>query len=207
MTAALLLTVAVAAAAAVPARAADKAPAAAPAAPSAGDVPDKDRMPNPGSDGGVTPYALKDLDDVIKADQKRMEAELKDSLRAVDAQYDAQKELEGRQFKEKFDYLRKLRDERAEFERSLIDDWRKFAESLRSVEPAERGTEKLAYDQKVMERRHKFDDEQIAKNKDLMEKQQRDRDAFWRKVQQDNNERARQQTENATKWGKAPAAR
>jgi hypothetical protein len=214
MTAALPLTLALALAAA-PVLAAGEAAAPKPGTPlptspsnnNAPDVPEKDTMPNPGSDGGVTPYALKDFDEVIKADLKRLENDSQETLKSIDAQYEAQKALESGQLKEKFEFLKKLRDERAAFERSLIDDWKKFAEKLRATEPAERGTEKLAFDQKSMERRHKFEDEQLAKNKEFMEKQQRDRDAFWVKTQKDNNERSRQQLENATKWGKVTPPR
>lgn len=198
---------------ALSAYAADPAPKTAPPPPAAppngaanADVPAADQMPNPGSDGGVTPYALKDFDEVIKTDQKRMEADLKDTLKQLDAQYEAQKALESRQLKDKFDFLKKIRDDRAAFERSEIDAWRKFAETLRAVEPAERGTEKLQYDQKAMERRHKNEEASVVKNREFMEAQQRERDQFWAQVQKDNNEIARLQQEHATKWGKTPKA-
>lgn len=212
MNAALLLSAALAAA---PATAAAPEPAAAPsaspapapyAAPAADAVPEKDRQPNAGTDGGATPFGLKSFDEAVKAELKSLEADAKETIRQIDAQYDAQKDMETRQLKEKFELLRRLRDERAAFERDTIDGWKKFVEKLRAVEPAERGTEKLIYDQKVMERRHKLDDEQTAKNKEFMDKQQRERDQFWTKLQQENNERARVQTEHATKWGKTPDA-
>jgi len=204
MTTALLLSLTLGAAPA--AAAADAAPAPAAAAPQ--DVPDKDRQPNPGTpDGGVTPYALKDFDETVKGDLKAMEADAKENLRAFDAQNAAQEELETRQLKKKFEFQRKLRDERAAFEKAMIDDWKKFVEKLRATEPAERGTEKIAYDQRAMERRRKYDDELTAKNKDFIEKQQRERDEFWRKLQQDNSERTRQQQEHAPKWGKPSAGR
>lgn len=194
---------------AAPARAAAPAPVPAPPAQNQpGDpvVPDADRQPNPGSDGGVTPYALKDFDAVIKADQARMEANLKMTLKQIDTQFETQRDLETRQLKAKFEFLKKLRDERAAFERAEIEDWKKFAAALRSVEPAERGTEKLQYDQKDMERRRKRDDAVMAQNKEFLEKQQRERDQYWIGVQKENDESSRRQQEHATEWGKAPPA-
>jgi hypothetical protein len=197
---------------AAPVFAADPSPApAAPAAASAangGDanVPAKDQQPNPGSDGGVTPYALKDFDEVVKNDEKRMEADLKETLKQVDAQYQAQKDLESRQLKEKFEFLKKQRDERAAFERGEIEAWKKFVVTLKAVEPAERGAEKLQFDQKSMERRHKNDDEAVVRNREFIEKQQRERDAFWAEVQKQNNENSRLQQEHATQWGKTSKA-
>ena len=192
---------------ALPAVAADLPPPP-PAAAKTGsepNVPLADQQPNPGSDGGVTPYALKDLDAVLKEDQKRLEADLRDAVKMLDAQYEAQKDLESRQLKAKFDFLKKIRDERVSFEHAQIDEWRKFGEKLRAVEPAERGTEKLVFDQKSLELRHKFEVDAQAKNKEFMEKQQVERDQFWAKLQKENNEAALRQQEHATKWGKPSA--
>jgi hypothetical protein len=185
--------------------AADPAPAPPPPGGSA-IVPASDQQPNPGTDG-VTPYALKDFDEVVKADQKRMEADLKDTLKELDAKYEAQKDLETRQMKAKFDFLKKIRDERAAFERGEIDVWKAFVEKLRAVEPAERGAEKLLFDQKSMERRHAREEDILARNKEFLAKQQTERDQFWAQVQKDNNESARLQQEHATKWGKPSTPR
>lgn len=176
--------------------------AAADGQPGSDAVPVSDQQPNPGADAGVTPYALKDLDAVIKADQARMEDDLKLTLKQLDAQYEAQKDLESRQLKEKFAFLRKLRDQRADFEREEIKVWRKFAEGLRGVEPAERGTEKVRFDQEALERRNKNNTASVEANKEFMDKQQRERDEFWSKIQEENNATARRQLEHATQWGK-----
>lgn len=190
---------------AAPALAAAPAPAPAPASASAqqpGTPSAADQQPNPGSEDGVTPYAVNDFDEATKADQARMEQDLKETAKRLDRQYDSQKELETRQMKEKFDFLRKQRDERIAFERGEIDAWKAFVVKLRAVEPAERGAEKLTFDQRSMERRQRFDEAARAKNKDFLDGAQRERDQYWAKLQQENNEAARQQQEHATTWGK-----
>jgi hypothetical protein len=192
---------------AAPVRAQDAAPAApaASTAPAAGaDASGNGGVP---MDGGVTPYGLKDFDEVAKQDLKQMESDLKATVRALDDQYDEQADMESGQMKARLKFLRGIRDERVRFEKDEIGRWKTFVEHLRKVEPAERGTEKMTFDQDAADRRGKLDEKIQAENVAFREKQNAERDAFWKKVQKENFERQRLQQEHATKWGKPSGQR
>jgi hypothetical protein len=187
---ALFLTLAV-----VPAFAAD-APSPSSPGPGSSPVPAKDQQPKPGTDNIGSAYAMDNFEEVLAAEQKQRESELNDALKGREFQYNAQKDLETRQMKEKFEFLRKRVDERKAFERAGFDDWKKFMEKLRTIPPAERNAAKLQFDRAAMDGRHKQEDDSQKLVSQFMEKQQHERDDYWVKIQKENDDRERQQQEH-----------
>ncbi len=203
MNAALLLTLVVAAA---PVRAQDAAAVSTAAIENSTgtEVPAADQQPN---DAGVQPYGLKNFDEMLKADLKQMKDDLKLTTRAYDDEYDARRKLETSQFKAKLKFLRRIYDEKIDFQKEEVGRWKGFVETLRTVEPAERGTQKVLFDQAALARHADFEKKIQTESKDFMDAQNQERDQFWAGVQEKNKKREIEAREHMNRWGAPPAMR
>jgi hypothetical protein len=166
-------------------------------------VPAKDQMPKPGTDNIGAAYGMDNFDEVIAAETKQRESELNDALKGREFQYNAQKDLETRQLKDKLDFLRKRVDERKAFERAEFEDWKKFTEKMRALAPMDRNAAKLQHDRADMDARHKQDDESQKLVNQFMDKQQHERDDYWIKLHKENDDLERRQQEHAYRSTKA----
>lgn len=153
------------------------------------------------------PYGAPSFDELLKGDVKQLESEHQATLKTINDNYDAERKFEEQQFRDKLAQLARAKDERLAFEKENAEEWRKFMKALKEIDPMQRPLKKREFDQKNDEARQRFDEQARAKGRAFQEEQNRQRQKFWRELQARNDERRRQQTEAASRWGRSPGQR